>query len=716
MPDRPPLPPRTLNLCTPVEGWIEAASPTGDGIAASLRRFSMVAYTGGPMVIAGWPHPVVVDLAGMQVAGGGLKSRPILKDHNRSLIVGHTDAVKVEGSQLLVSGIISGAGPVAREIIDSSRNGFPWQASLGAIAGHMEFVAKGRKASANGREFEGPVLIARRSTLGEVSFVALGADDNTSAAVAAGAVSPPKTVKEDGMTFEQWLEAKGFEIASLTDTQKTNLQAMFDAEGTGDMPPSAGASANGGTDAPPPAPLIASLRAEVAAETKRIADVRRICGGGAVGGGKHAEIEAQAIADGWDGATTELAVLRAERPALAQGGVRRDADSAHAGRAMEAALCLSAGIPEETVGKWYDQRTMNAALSGPLRNAGLHSAMTYAIQAAGGSFRSYHVDNEFIQSAFEANTVLRRREREIRASSGFSTISLSGILSNVANKTMLAAYTAVESAVSMFCAETDVGDFKEVTRYRLTGTGVFEKVGPDGELKHAGLSEQAYTNKVETYGRMFALNRQMIINDDLGAFLQIPRIIGRMSALKREEAVFELLLANPSNFFSAGNKNFISGAATTLSIDALTQAEQAFLDQTDTDGKPILLTPSVLLVPSALKVTAQVLMTETRINETTTVDKGKPAVNPHAGKWKPVASPYLNAQGLTGGSAKAWYLFANPADVAAIEIAYLRGKRTPTIESGDADFNQLGMQWRGYFDFGVAMQDSRAAVKSKGEA
>lgn len=39
-----------------------------------------------------------------------------------------------------------------------------------------------------------------------------------------------------------------------------------------------------------------------------------------------------------------------------------------------------------------------------------------------------------------------------------------------------------------------------------------------------------------------------------------------------------------------------------------------------------------------------------------------------------------------------------------------------TIESGDADFNQLGMQWRGYFDFGVAMQDSRAAVKSKGEA
>jgi hypothetical protein len=705
MPDHPPRTPRTLNLCAPVDGWLDAAPAAGDGQAANLRRFSMVAYTGGPMVLAGWPHPVVVDLAGMQVAGGGMKSRPILKDHNRSLIVGHTDAVKVEGSQLLVSGVISGAGSVAREIVESSRNGFPWQASLGAVAGQMEYVPKGRKASANGREFEGPVLIARRSTLGEVSFVALGADDNTSAAVAAGAAH---RVKEDDMTFEQWLEAKGFDPASLTETQKTNLQALFEADATAtggtDADPDGSGGADENTDAPT---MIARIRAETVAETRRIADVRRIC---AAGGGRHVEIEAKAIAEGWDADRTELEVMRADRPRPPDGGIRPDANAAHSGRALEAALCLSAGLPEKQVGQWYDEKTMNAAVGRDLRGAGLHTLIYETIRAVGEHVRPGRVDNETIRAAFSAE------RRLIQAAGGFSTISLSGILSNVANKTMLAAYTAVESVVGLFCAETDVNDFKEVTRYRLTGNGVFEKVGPDGELKHAGLSEQAYTNKVETYGRMIVLNRQMMINDDLGAFLQIPRIIGRMSALKREEAVFELLLANPANFFGVGNKNFFSGADTALSIDALTKGEQMFLDQTDTDGKPILLAPAVLLVPSSLKVAAQVLMTETRINETTTPDKGKPAVNPHAGKWKPVASPYLNAQGITGGSAKAWYLFANPADVAAIEIAYLRGKRTPTIESGDTDFNTLGMQWRGYFDFGVAMQDFRAAVKSKGEA
>jgi hypothetical protein len=689
---------RTLQLCAPISDWsaVEAAAPGADGERPSIRRFNMTAYTGGVMVLAGWAHPVVVDLAGLQVSA---KSRPILKDHNRSLIVGHTDAVSVQGSSLQVTGVISGAGPVAKEIVESSRNGFPWQASLGAVAERVEFVPKGRKAQANGREFEGPVHIARKAALGEISFVALGADDNTSAQVAAshsgGAVADKNVTENQTMNFEQWLTAKGFALADLNDSQRTSLQAIFGAEEhPGGDTVVATTAAN--------SDVIAQLRADAAAETKRIIDVRRLCAG------KHADLESKAIAEGWDATRIELEVLRAERPSI--NGMRRDSDAGVTNRAIEASLCLSAGIAEKRVGEWFDEKTMNAALSRELRGAGLHTLLYEVIRAAGDWVRPGRVDNDTIRAAFHAD------QRLIQAAGGFSTISLSGILSNVANKSMLAAYEAVESVVAFFCSETDVNDFKEVTRYRLTGNGVFEKVGPDGELKHATLSEQAYSNKVETFGRLIALTRQMIINDDLGAFLQIPRIIGRMSALKREEAVFELLLSNPSNFFSAGNKNFISGVDTALSIDSLTKGEQTFMDQTDTDGKPILLSPAVLLLPTSLKVTGQQLMTETRVNETTDANKPKPSNNPHAGKWKPVASPYLNAQGIAGGSAKAWYLFANPADVSALEIAYLRGKRTPTIESGDTDFNTLGMQWRGYFDFGVAMQDFRAALKSKGEA
>src|SRR5262249_8514124 len=152
---------KVLALCAPVDGWIEASADTaapadGKQAAAPLRRFSMTAYTGGAMSLPGWQHPVVVDLTGLQVSA---KSRPILKDHNRALIVGHTDGIAVQGSSLVVSGVVSGAGAVAREIVDSSKNGFPWQASLGAAAQSVEFVAKGKSAKANGREFQGPAHI-----------------------------------------------------------------------------------------------------------------------------------------------------------------------------------------------------------------------------------------------------------------------------------------------------------------------------------------------------------------------------------------------------------------------------------------------------------------------------------------------------------------------------------------------------------------------------
>lgn len=144
----------------------EAAQPI-EGDKPPLRRFTMTAYTGGAMQLTGWRYPVVVDLSGLRVTK---KSRPILKDHNAGLIVGHTEEINVGDNTLEVSGVVSGAGAVAQEIIATSENGFPWQASIGATADKVVFVTEGRTASANGREFTGPVYIARKSTLGEARF------------------------------------------------------------------------------------------------------------------------------------------------------------------------------------------------------------------------------------------------------------------------------------------------------------------------------------------------------------------------------------------------------------------------------------------------------------------------------------------------------------------------------------------------------------------
>ncbi len=49
---------------------LQAAETAEEGKPA-LRKFSMVAYTGGAMRLGGWPYPVVVDLAGMRVTRKG---------------------------------------------------------------------------------------------------------------------------------------------------------------------------------------------------------------------------------------------------------------------------------------------------------------------------------------------------------------------------------------------------------------------------------------------------------------------------------------------------------------------------------------------------------------------------------------------------------------------------------------------------------------------
>ncbi|MCG8521907.1 MAG: hypothetical protein MI744_06850, partial [Pseudomonadales bacterium] len=256
----------------------------------------------------------------------------------------------------------------------------------------------------------------------------------------------------------------------------------------------------------------------------------------------------------------------------------------------------------------------------------------------------------------------------------------------------------------------------------------FEQVGADGELKHGQLDEQKFGQKADTHGIMFALTRQMIINDDMGAFTDIPRQIGMGAAEAIADAVWGLLLRNPQQadgnaFFSSQHKNLKTGAESALNIDGLTAAEVLFSQQTKPNGRPLgiqaalMLVPvALMLVPVALKVQAQLLMKSLQLNETTTANKAKPATNPHVGKFDVVSSAYLSNSSFSGASSKAWYLFADPNRLPALEVAFLNGIDRPTVEKTDADFNTLGIQFRGFIDFGVREQDYRGALKMKGEA
>jgi len=112
-------------------------------------------------------------------------TRRVRFGHSMYQGVGHTERIAVEAGRLIAEGIISRDTASAREVVASGKRGFPWQASLGAQVAQADFVRNGKNITVNGRTFEGPLYVARRTVLGESSFVDLGADANTTATIAA---------------------------------------------------------------------------------------------------------------------------------------------------------------------------------------------------------------------------------------------------------------------------------------------------------------------------------------------------------------------------------------------------------------------------------------------------------------------------------------------------------------------------------------------------
>ena len=723
----------------PMEFDLNAAA---DGKPAP-KKFSLVGYTGAAMRPSNWYQsaPLVLDIAGAQIPRQSIPANYMHNAAGPGPLIGHTTKIETSAQRVKMDGLLSAfsetsdadSARAAREVVHLASGGFPFQASMEFSIGRPEFFEAGQKINVNGKSFTGPLYVARSWSLRGISILANGADEDTSATIAA-------SQSEESTMFETWLRAKGFDPATITADQKKFMQGVHDAElraAQNQPPPPAVVN-------PPAAgnpPDVTTLRAAAIEESQRIAAIAAIClkaGSPKIkinkeGVETEVDLQTHALQAGWTAEKTqleaqaiELAILRAGRrapsPAFVTPGNFSQSETADA---ITAALCLRAGIKEDTVGEWYDEKTMNAALSKQIRRTSIGSLMHSVIRAAGLHADPGSVNDDTIRAALRAERMLMASAQndQLRAS-GFSTLSLSGILSNLANKAMLASYNAQAVLWPSFAAIRSHQDFKVHTRYRLDSTGAFKKVGPNGELKHVGLTDTAYTNQLGTYGALISLTRQMMINDDLGAFTQIPDFLGRMAAVRIEEAFFVLLLSNPSNFFSAGNKNLITGAGGAMSaangLAAITAAEQKFSDGVDSNGKPILLAPDRILTGTANYIPARNIY-EGRV-KITGANQTEVANNEHAGKYQPYRSTYVNntavldqdGNAISGQSSTLWWLFADPAVRAAFAVAFLDSNRVPTIQSEDAEFETLGMQWRAFHDFGVGTEDPKAAVQVNG--
>lgn len=698
-----------------------------------IPRFVMAAYNGGPMNLTGWKYPVVVDGRGIKAAS---KNIPIYVYHlsdsdtpseRIKQLMGQSDtfAVYEETGQITACGPITGESELVCDAMKHAKNGFKWQASIGARTMVCEFVKEGQIQLVNGREINGPAVVARAIICDHIALVPLGADSTTSATLAASAAESENHMN---MEFAAWLKAEyGLEADKLTAEQKAKLEAQF----------------NAGEPAQKPN-VTADIRAEAAAEMSRIAAINAEAK-------DFADIAAKAISEGWTIDKTKYAVLEAKfaaaktagpaihasASAMPKDGLLRSNRSAYRGgrhvgngrlsddhaAVVEAAGLISAGYSADKLAKdaSYGQRTVEVAeatmnkFGTGLGPAGL---MRLAAEMAGVSLPTSNSDPRFIDT--------------IKAE--FTTLNLPVILSNLMNKQLLESYTAVDPDVAAndgsvawqkFVRRGPVNDFKPHYRVRLAGDMQLKDLGPTGEIEHAKAGEQSYLLQAKTKAIMFGISREQIINDDLSAMTTVPTQFGRGAGITVAKAIYAALIAGlqsdkstafftSSDVTTAGNlmkANLLTSSA--LSFTTLEAAKAQMDIQTDPMGLPAGVYPEILLVPPQIANLARQLMkSEVLISSLASGGnaRGVPAQNTLAGMFKPVSSAYLSS--LTSGSASTWYLLAGPQQAAyAIEAGFLNGQEMPIVERADASFDTLGVQFRGFLDFGVSLIEPRAAVK-----
>lgn len=341
------------------------------------------------------------------------------------------------------------------------------------------------------------------------------------------------------------------------------------------------------------------------------------------------------------------------------------------------------------------------------------------------------------------NDVREGRKSTMLLEAAMSTSDFPLLMADVLDRQLLANYRELATSYRAYTRVGTVRDFRTVKRFVMNGgEGRLQKVGTvaeGAEYTYDKVTEGSYSYSVSKYGKKFALTWEDLINDDLGAFGDLPDRLARSARRTEEYFVTDLFVgaSGPdSTFFASGNAN-ISTAGTggvnpALSIAGLQNAMTVLGSQTDSDGEPILITAYTLVVPPALEVTANNILNATIIRATAAggaSGQELEVANWMRSKVTVVVNPYIPLVATTANGNTSWFLFANPSDGRpAMEIGFLRGHTEPELfrkapnaqraggglDPMDGDFETDAVEHKVRHVLGGTLVDPKMAYASNG--
>lgn len=332
-------------------------------------------------------------------------------------------------------------------------------------------------------------------------------------------------------------------------------------------------------------------------------------------------------------------------------------------------------------------------------NAVLMRAGMSADEEVGNEFRGFTL-RELARASLELHNVNTRGMSALNMVANAFTHSggdFDHILADVAHKSMMRGYEEAGETFQQWTATGSLTDFKPSKRVDLNAFPSLREVRPGAEYKYATIGDRGESIQLATYGELFSINRQTIINDDLDAFTKVPMRMGKAAIRTVGDLVYAILTGNPdmsdgNALFDGSHNNLLTGAAiTTASIDAM-MASMA--KQKDRDSKATALNISLayLLVPVALRGTA---LTVRDSEKEVTSNKNNTTPNWVRGTFDVIADARLDAVSTSN-----WFGAASPASTDTIEVAYLDGQQSPMLEQKQG-WSVDGTEFKVRIDAGV---------------
>jgi len=355
-----------------------------------------------------------------------------------------------------------------------------------------------------------------------------------------------------------------------------------------------------------------------------------------------------------------------------------------------------------------------------------HDMRTYKLDDAARDFRGMSlvdIARDCLETAGRSTRGMSRQEIASEAlaaaqrSGGMhSTSDFPFVLANVANKTLRAAYEQSPQTFRPLVREVSVPDFKTVSRVQMGEAPAFEKVNEHGEFERGTIGEGREQYSIATYGKVVAITRQVIINDDLSAFTRVPQAFGFQAANLESDLVWAQIISNPTMgdgvaLFNAAHNNVLTPGG--ITADTVALGFEAMRLQKGVDGKTLLnIMPSFIIAPVAAQMKVSQFLTLVTANQTSNT------VPDYIRTVTPIIEPRLDG-GFTNPATGAavtgnrfnWFMAAAPGMIDTIELAYLEGQQGVYTETRTG-FDVDGVEVKVRLDAGAKVIDWRAFARN----